>query len=198
MSASASERPDPHVAAAIARAERRRGVLEQLTETGMRIISEIEGRTVQAPLHPEPRHDPARAFAAVSRSVRLTLILEARIGRDILAMRKGRFLSSAAPSAADSVAQPRSNPARAKVRDAVWAAIDRESGDVETADVARRHLHERLIEGEAYDVLLSGPWRACVAAICADLGLSPDWSTWSDDAGFPPPARVEPVDAESG
>ena len=45
-------------------------------------------------------------------------------------------------------------------------------------------LHDSLIEREDYDAFLSRPFRECVAAICSDLGLSPDWSLWSDETGF--------------
>ena len=45
-------------------------------------------------------------------------------------------------------------------------------------------LHERLIEFETQDRFLSRPWRECVDAICADLGLTPDWSRWSEETGF--------------
>jgi len=34
--------------------------------------------------------------------------------------------------------------------------------------------------------LLKGPLKDAVAAICADLGLRPDWSLWTE-TGFPPP-----------
>jgi hypothetical protein len=38
----------------------------------------------------------------------------------------------------------------------------------------------------AFRRLLNGPLKDAVAAICADLGLKPDWSLWTED-GFPPP-----------
>ena len=51
-------------------------------------------------------------------------------------------------------------------------------------------LNERLFDRESYDVLFNLPHRDAVAAICADLGLSPDWTLWTDDAGFvAPPGR---------
>lgn len=65
--------------------------------------------------------------------------------------------------------------------------------EVETLTEARERLdalHERLFDRESYDVLLTLSFRDAVAAICADLGLRPDWTLWIDDVGFvAPPGR---------
>ena len=45
-------------------------------------------------------------------------------------------------------------------------------------------LRENLVERENYDSLLYRHWREAVVAICADLGLDPDWSRWTDEGGF--------------
>ena len=188
------------VAAAIARADVGLAMLSRLAELGMRLSEEIVERAASAPYHPETRHEPGRAFANVSRSVRLTLTLQARIDRAVIAMCNGKFAAEAPARLVGLASEDASRSARHKARDVVRVAIERESGDVETADVARGRLQERLIEGDAYDALLTGPLRATVGAICADLGLNPDWSDWSDDAGFPSAEewRVERIDAESG
>jgi hypothetical protein len=178
------------VADAIARAELRR---TQLVLIGMELAEEIRERNVQAPLHPEPRHDPARAFALVSRAVRLSLAFAARIDADIMALRNGEFSSRATaggsePACAAVVEPPPENepdPRRVRIRSAVWAAINQEIGDLEGANYALDRVHESLIEREDYENWLDRPWRECVEAICADLGLRPDWSLWSDETGFP-------------
>ena len=161
-------------------------MLTRLAELGMKLSEEIVERAASAPYHPETRHEPGRAFAAASRSVRLTLTLQGRLDRTIIALCNGKFAAEAPARVVGLASEDASRSARHKARDVVRVAIERESGDVETADVARGRLQERLIEGDAYDALLTGPLRATVAAICADLGLAPDWSDWSDDAGFPP------------
>ncbi|MDB5481038.1 MAG: hypothetical protein JWO83_2091 [Caulobacteraceae bacterium] len=46
-----------------------------------------------------------------------------------------------------------------------------------------------MTEGERYDAFLFRPLRESVEAICADLGLTPDCSRWTDD-GFPPETRT--------
>lgn len=43
---------------------------------------------------------------------------------------------------------------------------------------------DHLAEGADEDALVAGDFRTCVEAICADLGLHPDWSCWSDEEGF--------------
>ena len=69
-------------------------------------------------------------------------------------------------------------------------AIRLEVETITDAHEALDALNERLFDREAYDVLLSLPLRHAVAAICADLGLEPDWTLWSDEAGFvAPPGR---------
>ncbi len=193
---------NPDVAAAIARAEARRGVLERIVVVGMELVEDIRERTVNAPGHPEPRHDPARAFAHVSRAVRLTLAFEARIDADI-AMRNGDTTSPSKSGAGSRCAAPSKRaaetPARAypttlalgpegvRVRDAVGSAIEAEFDAFDGAMGALDELHERLVDYERRDSFAERPWRDCVEAICADLGLEPDWSRWSDAAGFAGP-----------
>jgi hypothetical protein len=187
-------RPDALVAAAIARAERRREKLEELSTLGMGLAREFAGRAERMPEDAEPRHDPARAFASVSRAVRLTLAHEARIDPEILALG-----NSSAPSCARAAAPrkpaaekpaPESLPAivfgpeAVRVRDTVWSAIEVEFGAFDGAMEALDELHERLTDRETQETIVSRSWRDSVEAICADLGLPLDWSRWSDETGF--------------
>jgi hypothetical protein len=114
-------------------------------------------------------------------------------------MRKGepikvRPLREAKPAPEVSAPQPiwtppaepaQPSPLQAKVRSSVWGAINQEVRDIYRAQDVLDRLHDSLIEREDYDKFLNRPFRECVAAICADLGLSPDWSLWSDQTGFP-------------
>jgi len=59
----------------------------------------------------------------------------------------------------------------------------------ERAEALRGKLPERFREkggSPRFYRLLNGHLKDAVAAICADLGLKPDWSLWTED-GFPPP-----------
>ena len=153
--------------AAIARAERRRAMLERLAEIGMALAQEIGERTVHAPLHPEPRHDPCQGFAAVSRAVRLTLALEARVEAEIFALRNGEM---------PAVVQRSSVAMSATAR----ATSEEEPGDNAPETDPRDRTCESLIEREDDDALLALPFADCVEAIRADLGLRPDESARSD------------------
>jgi hypothetical protein len=197
-----SDPEDPHVAAAIARAERRLAMLERLSEIGMNLVEQIgaHAAAAMAAANEDRGGDPGRAYAVVSRAVRMTLALEARFESQILAMRRGELPAmrgvrapTAELEAAISVAKT-PDSRRDRAGDAVREAIHIE---VETITDARERLdalNERLFDREAYDVLLNLPLRDAVAAICADLGLEPDWSLWTDDAGFVAPAGRRRVD----
>ena len=198
----ARDSSNPNLAGAVARAERLRDMLERLAEVGMAMAEEIAERHLSSPHHSEPRHEPGRAFASVSRAVRLTAALVLRLDADIVAMCKGelppRYASGGAWTAYSPAAPggrrpfapaPKAPPCPKldQVREAVHAAIEGEIGDVDVAMLALDRAHETLTERDAFDRFLEMPFRDCVAAICADLGLSPDWSLWSDEAGLAAP-----------
>jgi hypothetical protein len=205
--------PPPHIAAAIVRAERRREVLERLSNLGMDLAQDIAARAAQAPRAPdpgqtaartpaepppEPRHEPGRAFAAVSRAVRFTLALEAKIDEEILALLRGEAPGAAPKFPAAAAEAPAWTPKpppnalerqRGKVAACVWDAVEEGMTDPEAADDLCAVVQERLMESEAYDEFLFRPFRESVAAICQDLGLKPDWRRWDDELGFPPETR---------
>jgi hypothetical protein len=85
---------------------------------------------------------------------------------------------------------------RNKIRDIVWDAINHEITDILPAQEILDDLHERFVESDRYDAFLYRPLRESVEAICKDLGLSPDWSRWTDD-GFPPDTRASRYDWKS-
>jgi hypothetical protein len=193
------ETTDPHVADAIARAERGRAMLERLAVMGMEIAEEVREQHRTVHLHPAPKHDLRRGYDRVARAVALSLALMRVFDADIVAMRKGepikvRPVREAKPAPEVSAPQPawtppaapaEPSPLQAKVRGSVWGAINQEVRDIYRAQEVLDRLHDSLIEREDYDRFLDLPFRECVAAICADLGLSPDWTQWSDETGFP-------------
>ena len=150
----------------IARAEGRRGLLEQLSAMGMKAAERLANRTWA----PEVGEEAARhgvAFAKVSRAIRLTLMLEARIDVEILALCSGVTPTSAA------WLEPGAEPVRARR----GGLREREAIEARDDDAEARADRE-------FDRLPSGGFRACVAEICDDLGLEPDSSLWSDEDGF--------------
>jgi hypothetical protein len=111
---------------------------------------------------------------------------------EILAMRKGETPAPKRSRSPDrpAVAYPSTmalGPEGVRVRDAVWSAIDAEFAEWDGAMGALDEAHERLIEYEQQEKFVDRPWRECVDALCADLGLEPDWNTWSDEKGFAAP-----------
>jgi hypothetical protein len=141
--------------------------------------------------------DPVTAFERVARAVRLAVALAFRIETEIAASTGGKPVD---PDAFVSPA-PRSKAKRmAGLSEAVRGAKDLGDkdrgtapgdicGDVETPERAEGLAGERdegLGEDDEFYRLLAGPLKDAVAAICADLGLKPDWSLWTED-GFPPP-----------
>ena len=177
---------DPDTLAAIALAEGQREMLQHLAEWGMALSKDICQRSIDSPYHPELKHDPGRAFAAASRAVRLTLAMQARVQKEIVALRNGVTPAPAPPApdaatdAADFVAAEaagQADEARDGARDDADAAaresIEREGGDVDEARAAARSIRERLIEGEDFQDILDGGIDACLDTIRAELGLDP-------------------------
>ena len=73
----------------------------------------------------------------------------------------------------------------------VAIAIARES-ESEDGDVERYEaMEERLEEDEAYIDLTDRPLREVVGQLCADIGLTVDWTGWTEN-GWPEPPRSGP------
>ncbi len=194
------------VADAIARIEARRDALDRLADKGMEMTERLAAGEVVEIAGRKPFADPARAFAVISRAVRLCLALASRLDEELIALLRGGLIPNLAILARETPAAakaPAPTPApvdapdaaavptepRERIARAVNAAIEAEAGDREAAERQRTYVHERLIEGEDYDALLHQPWRVVVQAICADLGLHPDWDAWDGEMGFKVDAR---------
>lgn len=175
---------DPHAletvsdpkAAAISGAEERLAMLRRLASLGMRLAEEVVERAVNSPYHPEVHHEPARAFATVSRAVRLTLVLQAKAEAILLALCNGK---SPAVDAGFDLRPNRSGETARAAPHGVSPDEARGEGALDPLDPAR----ENLCESERFDEMLSRPFETCVTAIRADLGLGADADA---DAGEAP------------
>jgi hypothetical protein len=163
--------PDPRLTQALDAAERRLVMLERLADMGMAVATAVTEAVVEFPHRPGSGAEGARAFAQVSRAVRLTLMLAARVEKSILAMRKGELGLEAALAARDAADPPGDRAER--VRAAVTPALEREACDREDAEMLRRRLNARLAERDDFGAFVSRPFHECVKAICMDLGLDP-------------------------
>ncbi len=130
--------------------------------------------------------DPRAAFDHVWRAVHLAAALALRIADEIAALRAGKPLGPVvtAPKAA--------REAKALGDELQEIALEALAQDIETAERPEgllgevQQLRREARMDPAFRRLLNGPLKDAVAAICADLGLKPDWSLWTED-GFPPP-----------
>jgi hypothetical protein len=179
-------------------------MLGGLTEIGLRFASFLaHGITPSMDGPREPMlhlpfiGDPFTAFERVARAVRLAVALASRIKDEIAASMGGKpFDLDAFVSQAPCSKAKRMTDLSEAVREATGPAAKHQgkalqdvSDDVETSESAEdlvSELDEAVGEDEEFYRLLKGPLKDAIAAICADLGLKPDWSLWTED-GFPPP-----------
>ncbi|HLZ82750.1 MAG TPA: hypothetical protein VKQ54_04230 [Caulobacteraceae bacterium] len=176
------------LAAAVARAERRLRVLEEIAEIGMRLMRKLE----DAPAKDAPRPDPAVTFAKLSRAVRLTLDLEVRAEEDLRAALAGEVRAHekrreatrdrladkavAHKAEADDADETARQDARNRVEDQLELAIMRECETEKEYFERTAAMEERLEDDDAYDDVRGLPFREVVEQLCKDIGLTPDWS----------------------
>ena len=187
--------------AVTARAERHMRVLERLADKGMELTEAIPADGTPA---------SAETFAKFSRSVRLTITLEAKIDAALAARLAGEMPEIETPRARSKSAA-RAEPARddaanderdmdpypelktgpkGRARELLIDVIDREITDVDDWDDAVDALDERLVFDVSYANLDEAPLREIVERLCADLELKPDWDLWTGDGWAPhPPLR---------
>lgn len=199
------EAPDP----AVARAERRLRVLEELTEIGMALARDLgeRARAGQADEdHGLRGRDPADAFARISRAVRLTLALETKTDQALQDLKAGVVRArekekSQAAERARTEADEHCAAREAKVYELVFTAAEAEIDDVETFGDLLEALQERLEHDDAYQDAGERPVRETVERLCRDLDLTPDWSRWEGEswaAGYKPlRARFSPFSQPS-
>ena len=187
--------PAALVADAIARIEERRDALDDLGRKGLAMIERIVAGEKVEIAGRKPFRDGAHAFAVVSRAVRLCLALASRLDEELIALLRGGSIPDLAilkpepnlvPEAPvlETVGHSVAPTPRDRIARAVDTVIDAETIDRDAAERMRDYVQDHLIERETYDAFLHKPWRVVVEAICADLGLHPDWTAWDNAEGF--------------
>jgi hypothetical protein len=127
-------------------------------------------------LPPAPA-DLALAFTRISRAVRMTVALQARLLKSGDGGERAMATKAPAPPPPERRSQ-RANRIAAVVRRLVAQGED----DIfEASDLVER-ARERLFDPDITGALLDRPFDAVVAEICRDLGLSPDWSALGTEA----------------
>ncbi|MEO8926384.1 MAG: hypothetical protein ABI306_04400 [Caulobacteraceae bacterium] len=187
----------------VLRAERQLRMLEELAQIGMDLAralgrrAEADGVDAASDAGCKPAlaaRDPADAFQRLSRAIRLTLALEMKTDETLRALQAGEATAEASRREAAirraEAAKARSRQvAEHEVRAVVAQAIVAEIEGDEALDDCYDALDERLEDDESYEDLADKPLRQTVERLCADLGLSPDWSAWSDDDGWAEPGK---------
>jgi hypothetical protein len=195
--------PDPYAAEAIALAEWRLAMLKELTEIGMVLARDL-GRQVAEPPAPDkaaPRRDPADSFSRLSRAIRLTLNLHARIDAELAALHAGVAIQvetrrKEAAARVRAAAEKTSADYRKRIEEAVEFAVEAEIEDGEARFDCMWALEERLDHDEAYSDLESLTFTEAVQRLCVDLDLSPDWSRWTEEGWPREPGQVRPPGSE--
>jgi hypothetical protein len=191
----------------VARAERRLCTLEDIEMCGVRLTHSLVRQTapnMEDALWPAPRipfpyeTDPSAAYGRLSRAVRFSLAVEAKIESEIAAGLAGQVVSRAIP--------PRAPPHPGELTVAVQQAMvedlsaRREKVRENVIHVIHAGLEERerpeklndldtfLREGQVYDHFIGLPLKEAVRIICKDLQVKPDWSAWTPDGFQRPPA----------
>ena len=193
-------------------ARRHLGMLVDIGDMGMELARDLvarvkaetaamaAGEAVEAPAR-APAVDPALSFTRISRAVRLTISLEARMRREIeagvfgpanddrptddaLGQDDGAFAGPIDPEAIGREIAMQVHRGAAKrckdhdIRRAVEETIEAATDDTDEVERLTGELTERLEEDEFFDDRRHWPISETIAMICQDLGLDPDWSRW--------------------
>ncbi len=159
--------PDARTRAAL---ERGLEVLSELVEIGLGIARAL-GRQA-AGKSPVVDGDVGLAFSRVSRAVRMTVMLQGQVIKDLEA------LDQAANDENERRAQAASDPHAAKretVRQVVGRMILDQHHEIDYVKRIAGDCRD-MVESETVDDLLSLPVSDIVGIICWNLNLSPDWT----------------------
>jgi hypothetical protein len=187
-------------------AERARALCEQqlqtltrLAEIGLELAAETARRAQAEVLAADARAaDFGLVYARIARAVRMTLALQSRVMKDLLALDEAETQAGAAAAEARAGAQrDRAQARKDRVDNIVRRVIEAQHDDDETVERLTSDVWERLSDDDVYGDLSDWPIGEIVVRICEDLGLSPDWSAWAKeawaaDATLPKPHAASP------
>jgi hypothetical protein len=158
-------------------AMRRLEMLGELAELGLDVARAVE-RQASDPSAPRVvQGDVALAYARVSRAVRLTLMLQARLIEDMKAASAAETEAAAEPDRLSPEYRRKARVERIVERLAETEHPDDEDRVTELIVEAG----ERLDDEDLYGDLLERPVSELVARICKDLGLEPDWAELAEE-----------------
>jgi len=132
--------------------------------------------------------EAADAFTRITRALRLTLTLETAAAERLRDLRAG-IVPVRQDGGESGAARPGAmldtlrEAARERVADAIAEAAA-DDGDIDAAVDLARDLRERT-ESDRFGPLLTRPLIEVVGLICADIGVTPDWSRWTGEGVTP-------------
>jgi hypothetical protein len=140
--------------------------------------------------------EAADAFTRITRALRLTMALETATAERLRDLRAGVIHARQDRASGGPTRPAMLDPFREKVRERVADAIAEaaaDDGDVDPALDLAHDLRERLTETDRFGPLLNRPLVEVVGLICADIGVTPDWSRWNS-AGWTAETRTSNKD----
>ncbi len=159
---------------------------EELSSVGMEMTRAVAREAVK---YPSPQW--CESYGVMSRSIRLSVALEARLDAGWPWHRPDAALQERRQAAQDDEMRRR----KAAVRAGVASRIERdaEHGDRESLTA---ELNERLEDPSIEDELGNRSTIEIIEDICRGLNIAPDLSVFEDDAPEAEPETVEPVVAD--
>jgi hypothetical protein len=171
--------------------ERHLAILQELTAIGMDIARAVRCQAMEAAkpapdgwvAPPERDRDFTALFACISRAVRLTVALEAKLAEERRQFLESTETQRAAARAEAARCRAAAETRRRALKKAKVERIAKQGIEGATKDLQERYnlgngLSERLRDYERYDELGNRPIGEILARIFRDLGLRPDWQRW--------------------
>jgi hypothetical protein len=158
------------------------GMLGRLAEVGLNVALAVERQALEA-ASAAPPGELALAYGRVSRAVRLTIALQARLLKDLQELDDVAARKQAREQADAGRERQIAEAARkARVERIVERLIHDEAADEGEADRLADEAYERLEHDDIYGDLLDRPVSEIIERVCKDLGLAPDWSRLAQEA----------------
>ena len=175
---------------------------EALARAAMAQAAAVRTAAALAAGEPLPSQPPAGgidlslSFSRVSRAVRLTLALKAKLASDRLDLIGKQH--------AHAIGAARRNRRKRQVTEAIEKLIEAEAleaGRECDRESLYADLSERLDDAEMEDKLGQGRVGDILTRICRDLGVTPRWELWRGtswylEEGWSPPQAEEPEDED--
>jgi len=171
-------------AAGLARAlgERQLHMLTRLAEIGLEIAAAVERRATAEASTPGDAAsgcDWGLVYARIARAVHLTIALQSKLLKDVIALDEGRVPTVDAEAEAR---RARTDARIDRIGRIAHRVLEAECDDEDAVERLSSTLWERLEDEDICGDLSDRPIGEIVALICKDLGLDPDWRLWAHEA----------------